>query len=240
MTCFWLTLMSKLYYHQSASGRLQLRTSVTKYLGGSDQWLSRSSVLRHGHSLTTYLYRTLAMTCFSLTAIASVTTRSSPWPMPICCMSGSHPSPIVMTHPMSRRSVVVSVIGVCVCDRLVCLSEGDAVSCGKKAMYQCHVRRASNTCHHERRRGPVELGVPSLYYWLEHTLCTICTELGSPRKDPLWSSLDRELPYHLTDCWRTVVTVKLPSPCGVSVDAWKNPMQNKATTLWLVYHQLSW
>ena len=32
--------------------------------------------------------------------------------------------------------------------------------CGKKAMCRCHVRRASNICHHERRRGPVELGGP--------------------------------------------------------------------------------
>ena len=48
----------------------------------------------------------------------------------------------------------------------------------------------------------------------------------------LWSSLDRELPSHVTDCWRTVVTVKLPY--RVSDDAWKNPGQSKATTLWLV------
>ena len=159
MHCFWLTLMSKLYCHQSESGRQELRTSVTKYLGGSDQWLSQSSVLRHGHSLTPYLYRTLVNDLFLTDSNSighhQVITTTHARLLHVWFTSKSH-----RYDPSNVPTVNDSLCLVCVCDRLVCLSEGDAVSCGKKTMCQCHVRRASNTCHYERRRGHVELGGP--------------------------------------------------------------------------------
>ena len=77
------------------------------------------------------------------------------------------------------------------------------------------------TCHHEGAKTLSNSGFQARSTDWNKLCVPSAQSLVRPGRT-LWSSLDRELPCNLTDCWKTVVTVKLPSPCGVSVDAWKN------------------
>ena len=90
------------------------------------------------------------------------------------------------------------------------------------------------TCHHEGAKALSSSGSQVCSTDWNTPCVQSAQSLVCPGK-ALWFSLDSGFPCHLNDqlCWRTVVTMKLyiASPCGVSIDAWKNQWQSKAIAL---------